>query len=873
MTIERIQHILSAREKNRFVILYGAGIDDVFITSDLSIFNFEQAIHHELIEQGFRRIIFLSPHRSIYYLDAESQALARPGNSDEQRASNANEMQYLKDGPLANLFLLPPEYTPDRHATSSSMGDVHAIRLLDAVMRENTGTRSAVVIAQAETMMHFHDDQRTLAGIIGSWGHLPVDNENICLLVFSSQSRDQLLANTSGLPIPEIRDVILRETRSGSNKSPLGIGAPPPEELARLIDRMENQNMFTVQGDGKQIANYLAPEGLMIRQWVARFETISQLDRDTAKRMGWISAVRDPAVSAQVQLEGLVGLERVKQHITEMSAWLYLHQQQGEKKEKPLLHLVFMGNPGTGKTTVARLMGEIYHDLGYLKRGHLVEARAADLVAGYVGATSSRTDHVIDQALDGVLFIDEAYMLTEPERGGFGQEAVDTLLTRMENDRDRLVVIVAGYPEKMRAFLTSNPGLSRRFPIQNHFDFADFTPEELCQILVTLLRNRNISIPEDMHKSLDEIVRGLYDVRDKFFGNAGEMRNFCEAIDRRRAARIIQDKLSLDIPLQIEDIPDKYRRYLAPPKPEIESLFHDLDRMVGLDMVKQTIRRIAHRLEFEQLRSKQKSERFIYPPLQHMVFMGNPGTGKTTVARLLGKIYQSFGLLRRGHLIEVSRPELVAGYVGQTALKTTDRIKDALDGILFIDEAYSLTGNGPNDFGHEAVDTIVRAMEDYRDRLVVIVAGYPDEMEDFLQSNPGLRSRFTRPIFFPDYSIAELSQILANLAESESYILPEDTRQQACFYLEILRETDAKGFGNARAVISLFEAMKDSLAERILSGKENWTSPDELNTFLASDVPILAGSAPTFRMPTDSLKQPILIPSNQFYQRSKMHHE
>ncbi len=219
----------------------------------------------------------------------------------------------------------------------------------------------------------------------------------------------------------------------------------------------------------------------------------------------------------------------------------------------------------------------------------------------------------------------------------------------------------------------------------------------------------------------------------------------------------------------------------------------------------------------------------------HMVFSGNPGTGKTMIARLMSRIYHSLGILSKGHLVEVDRSGLVAGYVGQTALKTADVIKKALGGVLFIDEAYALTQNrGENDFGQEAVDTLLKAMEDHRDDLVVIVAGYVDLMNDFVHSNPGLQSRFNRFMYFADYTIDEMMGIFDLRANKAGYHLSEDARDTL---KEILMEEseNAIGFGNARGVRNLFEQAIARQANRLAKMKD--VTREQLMQIMVSDIP------------------------------------
>lgn len=248
-------------------------------------------------------------------------------------------------------------------------------------------------------------------------------------------------------------------------------------------------------------------------------------------------------------------------------------------------------------------------------------------------------------------------------------------------------------------------------------------------------------------------------------------------------------------------------------KPDLDAAMEELEALTGLDAVKREVKSLVNLMKIRTLR--RENELPVPPMSLHLVFTGNPGTGKTTVARLLSRLYAAIGVLSSGQLIEVDRSGLVAGFVGQTALKTGEVIEKSKGGVLFIDEAYSLASGGENDFGREAIETVLKAMEDHRENLVVIAAGYSGPMERFIDSNPGLASRFNKYIRFPDYNGEELHEIFLKMCKKNGYTLDEETEGYAKDYFNEMFENRDDNFGNARDVRNRFEDMVSRHADRV----------------------------------------------------------
>ena len=543
-----------------------------------------------------------------------------------------------------------------------------------------------------------------------------------------------------------------------------------------------------------------------------------------------------------------VGLEAVRQEVFRQASYIQvqkLRAHQGLRVPNwPSRHLVFLGNPGTGKTTIARIIAGLYQRLGILKTDKVVETDRSGLVAAYVGQTAIKTRALVESALGGVLFIDEAYALARESGQDFGHEAIETLLKLMEDHRDDLVVIVAGYTEEMDHFINANPGLASRF--NRYINFPDYTPAELLKIFLNFCSKHSYELSSSTHHGLQTIFGREIQLQRERFSNARYVRNLFEKIIEAQAQRVIalpnasksdlQAILAADVeqglgePLAADEgTSSKYGHF--------EGVLQKLNALVGLKNVKKQVQRLFAFVRLQRIRSGAGSK---VPTgfSQHLVFTGNPGTGKTAVARIVAELYCSLGIIPSKHIVEVDRAGLVAGYVGQSSIKTLEVLESALGGVLFIDEAYALAqSEQSNDFGHEVIDTLLKFMEDHRDQMVVIVAGYPEPMKRFIESNPGLRSRFNHFIEFEDYMPTELVDIFESFCTPSEYTLDAAARELLLADLTGLYEA-GQTTDNGRLVRNLFERCIEVQAERLTKlGEETVEKSGKfLNTLTVEDV-------------------------------------
>ena len=534
------------------------------------------------------------------------------------------------------------------------------------------------------------------------------------------------------------------------------------------------------------------------------------------------------------KLNGLVGLGAVKKEISNLAAYLNLQIRRGETNTFQGKHYVFTGNPGTGKTTVARIMADVFKTLGILSRGQLVEADRAKLVAGYSGQTAIKTNQLIDSAMGGVLFIDEAYTLKSNDSDSFGAEAIDTLLKRLEDDRGKFICIVAGYTDQMHDFIDTNPGLKSRFTQTIHFD--DYSPDELTQIFLNLATAKNFVLDDATQAAVHRQFEQLYLRRDKNFGNAREARRiFDEAVEKQsqRLVGLMSDpgfKEEDMFRLTTDDLPMAQNEKARP----LDEVLNELDDFIGMRTVKNSIRRLAVQSMFMKQRAAMGAGN-VQQMAMNFILTGNPGTGKTSIARKMGEVLNSMDILPTSRVLEASRATLVGKYMGETPKIVNNMCDKAMGGILFIDEAYTLSDQN-DQYGKEAIDTLMKRMEDDRGKFVVIAAGYKDKMDEFLQMNPGLASRFTHKLHIDDYNEDELLAIFKKMAQKDQYSLSPTAEFKALDVIYKMVMNKDASFGNAREMRNLLDQTIQQLSLRVSQLPPDQVSKETYQIILPEDI-------------------------------------
>lgn len=534
------------------------------------------------------------------------------------------------------------------------------------------------------------------------------------------------------------------------------------------------------------------------------------------------------------ELDKFVGIDNIR---AEVVALINQVEEDRRNGEKPSIksHYVFTGNPGTGKTTIARVFADTLKALGVLPVGQLIEADRDKMVAGYVGHTARQTNELVDSAIGGVLFIDEAYTLTQSGQNDFGKEALDTLLKRLSDDKGKFVCIVAGYTKEMFDFIQANPGLKRRF--NQTITFNDYDGAALTEIFRRLVAKEGFALDAEASANLRQFFDRMYATRTKDFGNAGECDNLMIEAKKRYASRISQARRDGTFTPEMEKLltREDIEGEASQREPNLEEVIAEMNKnFIGMQSVKDAVRTLGNTMAVMQKRLERGIGKARLPEI-HIRLTGNPGTGKTEIARTLGKLLKAIKVLPTDKVIEVDKAGMIGTTVGSTPEKVNKVIDRAMGGILFIDEAYTLSQDQGVGYGKEAIETLMKRLEDDRGKFVCILAGYPAEMDSFLGVNPGLKSRIRYNLHIDDYTADELFKIFMLMAGKEEYRLTPEAELKAREIIDALVDLKGENFGNARTIRNLLSDTIDRMNDRCIMLPD--PSDDDLVTILPEDIP------------------------------------
>ena len=548
--------------------------------------------------------------------------------------------------------------------------------------------------------------------------------------------------------------------------------------------------------------------------------------------------VAKPA-SALDKLNSLIGLESVKQEISDLRKQLELAQRRKEMglpADMPFLHSRFYGNPGTGKTTVAKLLGQAYKEAGLLSSGHVVFAERKNLIAGrFYDSVNKATMDAVEKAQGGILFIDEAYNLYIADDGKDpGRDVIDSLLTVLADDTKKdWMLVLAGYPQEMENMVNMNKGFKSRVP--NVFNFQDYDADQLMQIAQLYCKNHVYTLTEDAKVQLQNVISKAYLGRTKNFENARYVVNLIETVILKKMGQRLN---GLAKPTR-----EQLTTIIADDIPSITTIkeskkLEKFKQMVGMGELKQSIQ--SHLNYVKMCNNRMRAGLSTQMPQLHMIFSGNPGTGKTTVADFIGEIYASMGILSEGNVIKVTKKDLVGAHVGETERMMRQVLERARGNVLFIDEAYELDPKvEPNGGGKIVLDALVDELGGDHVNMIVILAGYPQEMKQLLEYNTGLESRFPNVFHFNDYSVEELLKIALQSNAAKDFVFTAKAKERLEAYIRRAVLRKQKSFGNGRFVTRLLtNTILVNMATR-LDGIENPTVK-QLKTIMAEDIPITA---------------------------------
>ena len=527
------------------------------------------------------------------------------------------------------------------------------------------------------------------------------------------------------------------------------------------------------------------------------------------------------------EFDTLIGLKSLKQSLKDFITYLNFvseRKRQGiDTEESIAANCIFLGNPGTGKTTVARLLGKFFRSIGILEHGHVIEVDRSELIGEYIGETEQKTEKVINQALGGILFIDEAYSLKREKTGkDFGQDAIDIILKRMEDHKGKFFVIAAGYPTPMQNFLESNPGLKSRFT--HFFNFDNYSPEELTAIFKSFSAKEKYLLTPESEEMLTAKLENICAKPDESFGNARFIRNLFNETKIELSKRYQQlneaerDFSSLNTVLK-DDIQaallnlERRNTINGSDERKVEKYITEVNSLVGLEDVKNTFNRILASIKVDKL----KKDRSIasVPKNLNSFFIAEPGNGTTTVARLFAKSLKESGRLTKGQLIEIDSSTFYGLSKIDAYLMMDELSKKLLGNVILVNDAVA-TLQCTDDFSDSLLQYFLKKLYIINDDVVAILAGNREEIDSVTNNFPVLGNQFPNKFIFEQFSARQLLEIAHSLCQKKNYQLDEGAWQQLFELINELKSEKRKNFYNARTIKDILNKAISIQEDRIL---------------------------------------------------------
>ncbi|GIV64040.1 MAG: hypothetical protein KatS3mg045_1379 [Bellilinea sp.] len=587
---------------------------------------------------------------------------------------------------------------------------------------------------------------------------------------------------------------------------------PKPAEIQAALERLARRHDLLIR-EAPAIATSLARYGNLRVALGNVIRVVSAGQKEiTLESVLQLPPIQEAEVAAvREELHALVGLQDVKakfdkieRRARELRSML---QSGGARLPEETMHMIFLGAPGTGKTTVARIMARLFHALGLLSRAEVREITASSIMSSTVGETRENMYRTLEEARGGVLFIDEAHQFGD--RQSFqAREAVDALVPAAWNLRHEMVIILAGYANQMADFFNMDEGLARRFPPHGRIEFADYSLEELWEILERKLTDQGYGLEDAARPRLRAVLRRR--MQRKSFGNAGGVENLVnEIIENHRNGQSPQTRV-----ITVNDLPPLVRRH-----PEyLNRARTELGKLVGMAAVRERIETILARTQYdleEEEQGRGTGEVKLHPG--NMLFVGPPGTGKTTVGQLIADLLYGIGSIDRPVCTSATRADLVGAYQGHSALKVRGLVERARDGVLFIDEAYGLVQDEHDTFGHEALTELLSQITNPENEgTVFILAGYETELRRLLAANPGLSRRFPIVIPFQNFTPADCVELACRILQTGAYVWEEGVLERVHQLSEEAIVEQGEFFGNAGWLKSLIEGALERMKRRVI---------------------------------------------------------